>query len=275
MTEAEAEAGAPAPVRPPNLLTETYRVRFDECGADGLVRASALLRYALDMAWRHSDKLGFTRAWYAERNCAWVVRAGELVIEAPIPSGVTLLVTTRVSGFRRVWSRRYTTATLEDGTPAFWSHTDFVMIDVARGLPGRVPPELPVVFGVPPDPFEPGRVQLPQAPDEAVEVRSVVRPRDLDPNGHVNNATYVDYLEEAVLVAGDAGAAALATVPRRITVEYLVAAEPGDALVSQAWRLEDDTDERAPGTAGAAGWAWHLADGAGRDLARGRVVPEA
>ncbi|MEI7744713.1 MAG: thioesterase family protein [Chloroflexota bacterium] len=253
--------------RPPNLLAAPYRVRFDECGADGLVRASALLRYALDMAWRHSDSLGFTRAWYEERGVAWVVRAGELAIVAPIPSGAPLIVTTQVSGFRRVWSRRRTDARFEDGTPAFWSHTDFVMIDLARGLPGRVPPELPLVFETPPDPFEPGRVPLPGAPAEAIAIRSVVRPRDLDPNGHVNNAVYVDYLEEAVLVAGDQGAAALAEVPRRVRVEYLVAAEPGDRLVARAWRLSDAHDSDG------GGWAWRLTDDGDRELARGRVLP--
>lgn len=265
---ADAQTGAGA-AKPPNHLEAVYRVRFDECGADGLVRASALLRYALDMAWRHSDRMGFTREWYAERGCAWVVRAGELAIEAPIPSGSSLIVTTRVSGFRRVWSRRRTDARFEDGRPAFWSHTDFVMIDVARGLPGRVPPELPVVFATPPEPFEPGRVALPAAPPDAVQLRAVVRPRDLDPNGHVNNATYVDYLEEAVLVAGDDGATALAEVPRRVRVEYLVSAEPGDALLSTAWHLPPEHD------ADGGGWAWHMADGAGRDLARGRILPGA
>ena len=32
-----------------------YRVRFDEAGADGRVRTGSLLRYAQDIAWRHSE----------------------------------------------------------------------------------------------------------------------------------------------------------------------------------------------------------------------------
>ena len=45
-----------------------YRVRFDEAGPDGLLRTSALMRYAQDIAWRHSEQLGFDRDWYASRG---------------------------------------------------------------------------------------------------------------------------------------------------------------------------------------------------------------
>lgn len=242
-------------------ITVPYRVRFDECGPDGVVRASALVRYAQDVAWVHSDRLGFTREWYAARGLAWVVRAAEVVILAPILSGQTLLVSTAVTGFRRVWARRRTEGCFEDGRPAFWGHTDFVMLDTSRGVPGRVPEEFPGRFAVPPGTFKPGRVALPPTPADAAEVRSVVRPRDIDPMGHVNNSVYLDYLEEALLVAGDRGAEELAAVPRRLDLEYLVAAAPGDTLVSAAW----------PVAGREGGWAWRLDDGAGRELARGRV----
>ncbi len=39
-------------------VTIPYRVRFDECGPDGLARSSALLRYAQDVAWVHSEQHG-------------------------------------------------------------------------------------------------------------------------------------------------------------------------------------------------------------------------
>ena len=54
-----------------------YRVRFDEAGPDGRIRTSTLLRYAQDVAWRHSEDLGFDRDWYAGRGLNWVARSGE------------------------------------------------------------------------------------------------------------------------------------------------------------------------------------------------------
>jgi acyl-CoA thioesterase FadM len=239
-----------------------YRVRFDECGPDGVARTSTLLRYAQDVAWIHSERLGFGREWYAERAMAWVVRAAELAILEPVALGVTLTVSTEVVGSRRVWVRRRTEARLPDGTLAMWGHTDWVIID-ARGLPSRIPPELTARFVVPPRTFEPGRVPLPPTPADARMTGADVRRRDLDPMSHVNNAAYLDYLEEALLDAGEAAVAAIAALPRTVRIEYLAPAAPGAHLSSAAWR--DDLD-------GLAGWAWRLVDPDEREVARGRVL---
>ena len=67
-----------------------YRVRFDEAGPNGDARTSTLLRYAQDVAWRHSEDLGFDREWYRARGFGWVVRGVELEVHAPIPMGHTL-----------------------------------------------------------------------------------------------------------------------------------------------------------------------------------------
>jgi acyl-CoA thioesterase FadM len=240
-----------------------YRVRFDECAPDGLVRSSALLRYAQDVAWVHSEQMGFDRAWYAERGLAWVVRAAELAILEPLELGQVVELATAVTGFRRVWARRRTEGRLPDGRPILWVHTDWVMTDVVRGMPGRVPPEFPAVFAVPPGSFEPGRVPLPPTPDTAAHHVSRVRPQDLDPMGHVNNAAYLDYLEEALTVAGEEARPAISGTPRRIRLEYLAPAAPGAALVGEAWPEASE---------GGASWAWRLADDEGRELARARVL---
>jgi acyl-CoA thioesterase FadM len=244
-------------------VTVDYRVRFDECGSDGIVRTSALLRYAQDVAWIHSERLGFDRPWYAERRLAWVVRAAELAILEPVPLGATLSISTAISGFRKVWARRRTEARLPGGTLALWGHTDWVMTD-HRGLPGRVPPEFPAAFAIAPGPFEPGRVPLPPTPPEAHRVEIRVRPQDVDPMGHVNNAAYLDYLEESLIDAGPAAQQAIRLTPRRVRLEYLQAASPGAMLAAAAWPVGDDTGS---------GWGWRLGDTAeGRDIARGRVL---
>lgn len=242
-------------------VTVAYRARFDECGPDGVVRSSALLRYAQDVAWIHSERMGFDRAWYAARRLAWVVRAAELAILEPVPLGQTIQLSTAVVGFRRVWARRRTEGRTDDGRLVLWGHTDWVMTDTERGLPGRVPEAFPAAFDVPPGGFEPGRVPLPSTPSVAIRHRSLVRPQDLDPMGHVNNAAYLDYLEEALLAAGEAGAAAIAATPRRIRLEYLLPAAPGAALTGEAWPNGDG-----------GGWAWRLLEEEGRELARARLT---
>ena len=243
-----------------------YRVRFDECGPDGLARTAALLRYAQDVAWIHSERLGFDRDWYATRGLTWLVRAARVVVLRPVPLGTTLEVSTTVTGFRKVWARRRTDGRLADGTLAFWAHTDWVIVD-ARGLPTRVPAEFPAVYGDLPGPFEPGRVTLPPTPSGAARLAAVVRPQDLDPLGHVNNAAYLDYLEEALLAAGPEAGDAVAALPRTIHLEYLAQAAPGATVDGAVWA---DPPPAGPGGA-AGGWAWRLTDEAGAGFARGRL----
>jgi acyl-CoA thioesterase FadM len=243
--------------------TVPYRVRFDECAPDGLARTSTFLRYTQDLAWIHSGRMGFTRAWYAERGLAWVARAIEIAVLEPVPLGEDLVLTTSVTGFRRVWARRRSEGRLGDGRLVLWSHTDWVMTDVVRGIPTRIPGEFPGVMAAPPGSFEPVRVPLPPVPDGAARYASRVRPRDLDPMGHVNNAAYADYLEEALAASGDGALPAISGTPRHVRIEYLVPAGPGAGLLGETWPAASD---------GIDAWAWRLSDEEGHELARASVA---
>jgi acyl-ACP thioesterase len=209
-----------------------YRVRFDEAGADGLLRTSGLLRYAQDVAWRHSEDLGFDRRWYVERGRWWVVRAVELEVLAPIPMGRTLRTATAVIGHRRIWARRLGESRFADGAMAATVRTDWVLLD-ERGRVVRIPADFGLSFSTPELREDILRVQLPPEPDGSVRLELAVRPRDLDPMGHVNNAVYLDWIEEALAAAGLA--AATAAIPRRARMEYIASAPPGAAVTVRAW----------------------------------------
>jgi acyl-ACP thioesterase len=209
-----------------------YRVRFDEAGADGRVRTGSLLRYAQDIAWRHSEDLGFDRRWYTDQGRWWVVRSIELAVLRPIPMGRLLRVATAVIGHRRIWARRRGEFRLPDGELAAEALVDWVLLD-ERGRILRIPPDFGVVFPNVELGGEILRVALPPAPAEAFTLELRVRPQDLDPMGHVNNAVYLDWIEE---VAAAAGAPDLiVAIPRRVSIEYAASAESGDELRATAW----------------------------------------
>jgi acyl-ACP thioesterase len=209
-----------------------YRVRFDEAGPDGRIRTSALLRYAQDVAWRHSEDLGFDRRWYTERGRWWVVRALELEVLAPISMGRTLRLSTAVIGHRRIWARRLGECRLADGSLVAAVTTDWVILD-ARGRLVRIPEDFGLSFSNPELPGEILRVEQAEPPAAAARLEIRVRPQDLDPMGHVNNAAYLDWIEEVLLAAGRDEA--VNALPRRLRLEYRASAGPGDGVVALAW----------------------------------------
>ncbi len=235
-----------------------YRVRFDEAGPDGTARPSAFLRYAQDCAWRHSEALGFGREWYEARGLAWLVRAIRLEQLADAPTGTALVVSTSISGFRRILARRRTTVAAAEGRPLAAVETDWVMTD-RRGMPTRIPDDFPRLFPETPPPFEPHRVALPPTPVDAAASVITVRRSDLDPMGHANNGAYIDWIDEAT-AAVPLGTTSLRAWPRAIVAEYLAPAGPGATIAGRAWELE-------PGVA-----AYRLTD-ASDELLRARVEP--
>jgi acyl-CoA thioester hydrolase len=236
----------------------TYRVRFDEAGPNGLLRVSGFLRYAQDIAWMHSEALGFDRAWYRERDLAWLVRAAEVNLAVGIQMGETAAVSTEVVGYRKVWARRRAEFQV-GGVHAASVLTDWVLVD-GRGRLTRLPDVFAERF--------PGtiavdgllRVVLPAAPPDAERRSFGVRPHELDPMDHVNNAVYLDWFEESILAAAPGDAARIDALPRVYRLEYAASTEPGSTVDAVTWRD------------GAAGWA-HRQSAAGTELLRARLDP--
>lgn len=267
----------------PLLHQAEYRVRFDEAGPDGYLRPGGYLRFAQDLAWRHSESAGYDRAWYHDRGVHWLVHSVVLEELAPVSYGEVLHATTEVTGWRRVWARRRSRFRRPGGLVASMT-IDWVLLD-ERGRPARVPDEITRFFA-PGATFEPARLRLPHAPRSAVLWRSYVRRADLDPMGHVNNAAYVDFLEEAL--AGRAPGSPRERdpdpppgrppdPPRTWHIEYLFPAVPDQALTADLWRWGDGWAWRLRGDAAESG-AHEASEGAtdgdaGRELCRAVVRP--
>lgn len=226
---------------PRHRATVRYRARFDECNPDGVVRSSGLLRWAQDLAWIHSERLGFTRDWYAERSLGWLVRCLELNVLGHVALGETVAATTGVVGYRKVIARRRTQVVRETGEPVAVALTDWVLVD-ARGLPTRIPAEFAAIFGGV-ESFEPARVRLGPTPDDAVALPFTVRDHEIDPMAHANNAVYVDWIDEAARALGVSGLS-------RYRLEYLVPAVLGANVIGRVWRTERGVDYRLTSASG-------------------------
>ena len=142
-------------------------------------------------------------------------------------------MTTRITGLRRVWARRETSVCADDDAqPVAATTIDWVIVDAA-GRPARVPDEIVRGFDQEAPTFTPARVHLSHPGSEPVVDAWTVGVRDLDPMAHVNNATYLDIMDE--VLAGAAGTLVGPTPPVRYEVEYLRSAMPRSVVSVRHW----------------------------------------
>jgi acyl-ACP thioesterase len=104
--------------------------------------------------------------------------------------------------------------------------TDWVLLD-SRNRVVRIPEDFGLAFTNPEVKSEILRVEPPSG-EASSEIELGVRPCDLDPLDHVNNAVYVDWLEEALEAAG--WREATEALPRTYRLEYLASAARGDRV---------------------------------------------
>ncbi len=179
-------------------IEHSYRVRFDEADADGHLRPSGLLRYAQDVAWRHSEEAGFDREWYDARGLYWLVRNMSLGIHATAGHGDELSISTEVVALSHVWARRHTEVRRAHASADLIAavDTDWVLLDL-DGRPTRVPDEIAGRF-MPAGTYSRTRIRLPELAGSATRLSSRVRPTDVDPLRHMNNAAYLDFVDDAL-----------------------------------------------------------------------------
>ncbi len=219
---------------PTTAFTQTFRVRYEECGPGGQVRASVYMRYLQDLAFAHSAALGYPLSWYETHRLFWLVRRVQLIVHAPARYGEDLQATTQVAGMRRVLARRWNAIRRagDDGLVATatvdWILTKDGIVpiripdDVIKAFPARATSVAPLPL--PEAPAPPGAVWFPLR----------IRASDADAMDHANNAVFIDLLDDTVLRAS--GAADVAAHPRTYDLQYHAAAGTGAVLRDVAWR---------------------------------------
>ncbi|MCU0497682.1 MAG: thioesterase [Anaerolineae bacterium] len=219
------------------LHTVEFQIRHYECDPRRQLHAPVLLGYLQEAAFAGSAAVGYSAHRYQAIGFQWFAYETEVELHAPLHYGDRLTVRTWVHDFRRVRSlRQY--EVFRDGIEVARASTDWVFINAQTLYPSAIPPEIvsayslgePVAAGEPRPPFP----KFPEVPSTAFQMTRRVEGRDLDPAGHVNNATYLAYLLEAHRLAGGGDQRLV-----KLQIEYKQAALQDDLLTVQVWQAED------------------------------------
>lgn len=232
----------------PATHTASFKVRHYECDALGHLNNANYARYMEEAAFEASASVGYDKARYDQMGYLWLAYETEIKYLHPVVYGDTLEVKTWVGDFRRVRSRRfYEFRKAGDSTLVATANTDWVYLEAATERPTIVSPELITAF-MPEGLTEtaPPRTRFPApppAPSGKFTMRRRVEWRDIDTAHHVNNAVYLNYIEDCGMqVANHFGwpiarsrAAGWAAVAREHHIEYKHPALLDDELEISTW----------------------------------------
>lgn len=226
--------------------TRTFRVRSYEIGAEGTVSHAVVLNWCQEMAYEGSTNQGYPPAAYEALGAFWVMRSVDVAFLGRVGFNDRIEATTWISDMRRVRTHREYALRQADGGPVVaLARADWVFMDQATITLRRLPPEMDTAFGpdgevaLAPLAWPPATVATPLA------FRSLRRVQryELDELRHVNNAVYLNWIEQQAYAAWVAwGHDPARLVLRRHFLEYRRSALIDDELTLTSSMVPDGTD---------------------------------
>ncbi|MBI5931619.1 MAG: thioesterase family protein [Chloroflexi bacterium] len=225
-------------------------MRSYEVDRFGHVNNAVYLNYLEEAATRASASVGFDNAWYEANQCMWVIREMHVRYHEPALYGDELEIRTWVSDFRRVRSHReYEIVRVHDDCRILRGRADWVFVDRTEMKPKRLLPEFEDAFQPANNPLEDLGIRIPAA--KSYDTHHFVSERraqcyEIDQLGHVNNANYLRWVEQAYFDAlASVGWSIIRLQSENFVIfslghalEYFHEAKEGDSIKIVSWAAE-------------------------------------
>lgn len=185
----------------PATFTRQFVIRNYECDAYGHLNNANYVRFMQEAALSASANVGWTSERYLASGYFWLVRETHVEYLQSAQYGDTLSVKTWVDDFRRVRSRRmYEFRNSATDELIVRANTDWIYTDIKTGRPSKIPDEVIIAYSPEGKPEQgDSREAFPSAPPQAQETFHIIKRvewRDVDTMGHMNNATYFNYIDD-------------------------------------------------------------------------------
>jgi YbgC/YbaW family acyl-CoA thioester hydrolase len=182
------------------IYKKNLRVRSYELRNDGSVRHAVFLQWFQETAFEASASRGFGMKKYDEMGAAWVMRGIDVEFLEPARYLEEIEVSTWVSDFQRVRSHReYEARRVSDRALLAHARVDWVFLDATTLALRRLPAEMSALFELNERHALEPIVWPDLATGEALghfETTRRVQQHELDQMQHVNNAMYVNWIEQ-------------------------------------------------------------------------------
>lgn len=235
----------------PAVHYETFKARFYECNPFGFLKSITYLRWMAEAAFAASTAVGYDFSKYDRLGQLWLVRENQIDYQRPAKYGDEVEIKTWVMDFRRFRSKRaYQIREKRSGFLIATAETDWVYLETESLRPVQIPNEMKLAFfpeGEPEGFPKRSRFQKPPVPSvKPFSYRKIVGWHDIDSMWHVNNAIYLNYIDEAdIITLETCGFPLQRMVQDGITfvsksqhVEYLQPARYKDKLEITSWHSD-------------------------------------
>ncbi len=175
------------------------RVRYSECGEDCRLTLGGVVNYFQDAATFQGEELGIGIRYLKERKLAWILAAWQIYTDHMPRLGETVTAWTWAHEFKGFYGLRNLVLEDESGQAAAWANSTWVLMDMAKKRPAKIPDNLIGLYGTEKRlemDYSPRRILVPKEGEE-MDAFPIQRGH-LDSNHHVNNGQYIhmamDYL---------------------------------------------------------------------------------
>jgi len=180
-----------------------FWVHYHEVNPREQATPLTLLYYLEDAAIAHSESLGYGLAQVKAEGLAWILNRWHLQMDQYPMLGEKVTIETWPSSFERFYGRREFLIRNMNQEIIGRATSLWIFYNIATKRPSRIRSEFGEVYGLDPmraidDPFVPLEAIGTEAGAQEQEQEFSVRRSDIDTNGHVNNASYLQWMLEVV-----------------------------------------------------------------------------
>lgn len=190
-----------------NKFRKNYRINIFDVDSNHQCTISALMNYLWDVVVSQSDYLGETEEGFIHNQCVWVLLKYDIKIYDYPKFKDIITVDTEATGIRKFYGYRHNTVRNSEGAIICDVISTAILIDLDKRRPMKISDEQCKIYGL--------KEELDKIPplDDIPKLNKIdyskkypIRYSDIDCNGHVNNAKYMDM--------------AIDSLPRSILNEY-------------------------------------------------------
>ncbi len=219
-------------------MNGTYEERFRACTWDvdqaGKLTLAAAYNYFQEVAGHHATALGVGAEYMQANGIVWILSRMSAVLDSRPLAGSGLIVRTWPRGTDRLFAIRDYELLDEAGVTVGRGRSGWLVVDSKSFRPRRpdaVAANLPKNEDL--DSMPDGALAVPTTDGLEPVASRVVAYSDLDVNGHMNNARYVQWIQDTM----DPGALTSAS-GLRLDINYLAEMKPGPAATILSRKLE-------------------------------------